>query len=213
MKLSTLSGNCFLPSFFVKGEFAFLIEMLSGAIGQRVIPLDMTVTFHIENQQTAQAFGAIPSKKLYNSITFSIQDLQKPFLSGNTSLLSCLEPELEKRLIQLEADDSFTRKVRLLLIELLPRGIVSADAAADQLGMSRRSMQRKLSTEKTSYQRLLNTTRELLAKNYLISTDLTADEIAFLLAYQETNSFLRAFCGWTGESVQQYRKRMQHPAD
>lgn len=46
----------------------------------------------------------------------------------------------------------------------------------------------------------------MLAKNYLINTKMSTDEIAFLLAYQETNFFQRAFSIWTGKSVQQFRK-------
>jgi AraC-like DNA-binding protein len=46
----------------------------------------------------------------------------------------------------------------------------------------------------------------MLAKNYLLNTQMTTDEIAFLLAYQETNSFQRAFSIWTGKTVQQFRQ-------
>lgn len=49
-------------------------------------------------------------------------------------------------------------------------------------------------------------TRKVVVKNYLLNTSMTTDEIAFLLAYQETNSFLRAFNTWAGMSAQQYRQ-------
>ena len=62
-------------------------------------------------------------------------------------------------------------------------------------------MQRKLTQEDTSFQKQLNKTRELLARNYISNTDMSSDDIAFLLGYQEVNSFLRAFSGWTGMSV------------
>ena len=55
-------------------------------------------------------------------------------------------------------------------------------------------MQKRLyEEEETSFQKQLNGTRELLAKNYLKNTDMSSDDIAFLLGYQEINSFLRAF--------------------
>ena len=67
-------------------------------------------------------------------------------------------------------------------------------------------MQRKLTQEDTSFQKQLNKTRELLARNYISNTDMSSDDIAFLLGYQEVNSFLRAFSVWTGMSVREYKK-------
>lgn len=67
-------------------------------------------------------------------------------------------------------------------------------------------MQRKLTQEDTSFQKQLNKTRELLARNYISNTDMSSDDIAFLLGYQEVNSFLRAFSVWTGMSVSEYKK-------
>ena len=53
----------------------------------------------------------------------------------------------------------------------------------------------------------------MLAKNYLLNDTLTPDDIAFLLAYQETNSFLRAFNAWTGMSAQKYRQEKSWTID
>ena len=92
------------------------------------------------------------------------------------------------------------------MVELLPRGTATIDDVAPALGVSKRTLQRKLKAEETNFQQQLNATREMLAKNYLLNTTMSTDDIAFLLAYQETNSFLRAFHAWTGESVQQYRQ-------
>ena len=58
---------------------------------------------------------------------------------------------------------------------------------AAKLGISKRTLQRKLSEEKTSFQKQLNGTRELLARHYLRSTDMSSNDIAFLLGYQEIN--------------------------
>ena len=75
------------------------------------------------------------------------------------------------------------------------------------LGISKRTLQRKFKEENTCFQQQLNATRVMLAKNYLLTTSMTTDDIAFLLSYQETNSFLRAFNTWTGTSVQKYREQ------
>ena len=78
---------------------------------------------------------------------------------------------------------------------------------ASKLCMSRRTLQRKLADEQTTFQQQLNATRLLLAKNYLKNSERTSDDIAFLLGYEDTTSFLRAFNMWTGMSITEYKKR------
>ena len=56
---------------------------------------------------------------------------------------------------------------------------------------------------------LSNHTRELLAKTYLANTDMTTEDIAFLLGYQEIGSFLRAFTVWTGQTVSEHKVNVQ----
>ena len=204
--LTSLSGNQFLPAFFVTGEFAFLIEMLTQATKKSIKPVHITTTFDVANQAVCDYFGTRTIKDLVNAITFRNEDLAIPFASQNLSLLDYLEPELKNRLAELDVDDSYAKRVRSVLVELLPRGINSADDVASKLGISKRTLQRNLKKEQTNFQQQLNETREMLAKNYLLNTQMTTDEIAFLLAYQETNSFQRAFSIWTGKTVQQFRQ-------
>ena len=63
---------------------------------------------------------------------------------------------------------------------------------------------RSLSTtaEGTTFQRTLNATRQSLALHYLAESDLSAGEISFLLGYEDTRSFYRAFHAWTGQTPQ-----------
>lgn len=128
-----------------------------------------------------------------------------PFISRNESMWEFFEPELKRRLSMMETDDSYAARVRSALMELLPSGECTVDDVARKLGYSRRSLQRRLQEEDTSFQKQLNHTRELLAKSYLANTDMTAEDIAFLLGYQEIGSFLRAFAAWTGRTIHAYR--------
>ncbi|MCR5525731.1 MAG: AraC family transcriptional regulator [Lactobacillus sp.] len=207
ISLSTLNIHESLPSFFVKGEFAFLVQLLSKATNKTIKPLKITTTFSEQDASIQNYFGLNFTLDTKNAITFSNHDLQIPFVSENTSILEYLEPELKKRLADLDIDDSYGKRVRNVLVEILPRGEFSIEDVARALGISKRTLQRKLKVENTNFQQQLNATREMLAKNYLLNTSMTTDDIAFLLAYQETNSFLRAFNTWTGMSVQKYREQ------
>lgn len=205
--LATLSAKDPLPSFFVRGEFAFMIKLMSNATGQQIRPTKMEATFSDDRPAIVDYYGVPFELGASTAITFRMPDLLLPFTSENLSILEYLEPELKKRLADLDIDDSYGKRVRSALVELLPRGEATIEDVAKSLGVSKRTLQRKLKTEDTNFQQQLNATREMLAKNYLLNTTMTIDDIAFLLAYQETNSFLRAFSTWTGESPQQYRQR------
>ena len=118
------------------------------------------------------------------------------------------EPELKKRLSEMDNDDTFSAKVRSVLVEILPAGKSGVEDVANHLGMSKRSLQRKLKEEDTTFQKQLNHVRELLAKNYLQNTQLSSEEIAYLLGYQDLNSFFRAFSLWTGKTITEYKQEI-----
>lgn len=110
------------------------------------------------------------------------------------------EPELRRRLSGLEADASTGERVHAALLEMLPAGEASVEAVAKRLMVSSRTLQRRLRDAGTSYQAMLNETREALARHYLASSSLSAAEISFLLGYDDPSSFYRAFHGWTGKT-------------
>ena len=131
------------------------------------------------------------------------------YCSRNESVWEFFEPELKRRMSMMETDDSCAARVRSALMELLPSGECTIDDVAKKLGYSKRSLQRKLQEEDTNFQKQLNHTRELLARTYLANTDMTTEDIAFLLGYQESGSFLRAFTVWTGQTVIEYRNTVR----
>ena len=88
------------------------------------------------------------------------------------------EPDLRKRFGEMEVDESFTARVRSALVERIP-GECATKHVAGKLGMSKWILQRKLSEESTTFEKQLNYTRELIAKNYLQNTDLPLEDIAF----------------------------------
>lgn len=114
--------------------------------------------------------------------------------------------DVEVHTIAADLSSTDAAKVRSALTELLPGGGGTADGVAEKLGISKRTLQRKLAEEDTSFQKQLNGVRELLTKHYIKNTDMSTDDISFLLGYQELNSFLRAFSIWTGISVSEYKK-------
>ena len=121
-------------------------------------------------------------------------------MPANEGLWDFFEPQLRRRLTELEIGATIAERVRAALLELLPSGHPTMDAVARSLAVSTRTLQRRLRDEGTTYQAVLGETREALARHYLTSSQMPTAEISFLLGYEEPNSFYRAFRGWTGET-------------
>lgn len=80
------------------------------------------------------------------------------------------------------------------------------EGVARRLAMSKRTLQRRLVEEGTSYQDVLRDTRLELARHYLVRTSVPLGEISFLLGFEESNSFFRAFNDWTGRTPEAVRR-------
>ncbi|MCI1305198.1 MAG: hypothetical protein LKG40_03135 [Lachnospiraceae bacterium] len=140
-----------LPSFLLQSEFAFLIGMIRRATHEEISPVRIRMKNPPEEDAFSGFAGATPEKADVNAITFARKDLQEPFISFNDAMWSYFEPELAKRLSDLDVDDSISARVRSALTELLPGGAGTVEDVAEKLGLSRRTLQRKLAEEKTTF--------------------------------------------------------------
>ncbi len=143
------------------------------------------------------------------SITFAAEDVFRPFLTANEGMWRVFEPDLRRRLSELDATAMTAERVRAVLLELLPGNAATIEKTAERLGMSKRTLQRRLEDEGGNFRALVNTTRESLARHYLGSTTMSVGEIAFLLGFEDPNSFYRAFQGWTGQTPDSARHTMR----
>ena len=206
LEIATSTDTLTMPQFLAETEMVFVIHIIRTATKANITPVEVRMQTPVTDEGFKEFLGCEVQSGDVNALVFRSEDLEKPFVSHNDNMWEFFEPELQKRLYEMERDDSFAARVRSALTELLPGGGGTVDDVAAKLGVSKRTLQRKLTEENTSFQKQLNGTRELLAKHYIRNTDMSSDEIAFLLGYQELNSFLRAFNIWTGMSISEYRQ-------
>jgi len=91
------------------------------------------------------------------------------------------------------------------LTAAVPHGDHSIDQIARKLGMSGRTLQRRLADEGLSFHDVLDETRRLLAQRYLAESSLSITDTALLLGYSEQRAFHRAFKRWNGRTPADYR--------
>lgn len=193
-----------MPKAMIAMELVFLVNLARLATRENIVPLAVTAMMPMEQAYT-DYFGITPKQGKTTTLYFAEADLTKPFLTENAAMWNFFEPELRQRLSQLEAKASFAHRVKSALLELLPSGESSVDQVANKLAVSRRTLQRKLQAEDTSFQHVLQTVRTNLAKHYLKTDNISGIEVSLLLGFESYNSFIRAFHQWTGSTPEEYR--------
>jgi AraC-like DNA-binding protein len=135
------------------------------------------------------------------------EDLDRPMRGADAALAAVLSRQLDRLLVSLPTDPPVSTRVRLLVKDDLPSGSVTVDRVAGQLGMSVRTLSRRLEGEGTSFRHLLDSVRHELAVAHLRDPRMELTEIAFLLGYSESSAFHRSFRRWTGRTPVEFRRQ------
>ncbi|GLQ98184.1 AraC family transcriptional regulator [Dyella mobilis] len=197
------------PFILVASELAFLMRVVRMATREPVRAVKVTMPTLPAKAQTkayADYFGIPVRRDGAPSLTLSAVDANRPFLTANDAMWQVFEPDLRRRLGELDAAATTAQRVRSALLELLPGGQPGIETVASRLAMSSRTLQRRLEAEGDSFRSVVNRTREDLARHYLTQTKLSASEIGFLLGFEDPNSFFRAFNDWTGKTPEALRE-------
>ena len=131
--------------------------------------------------------------------------LSTPLRQPDPLLRKTLEAHALSQLATLDTDTALTNRVKHSIRKQLMHGITRQDMVADHLGMTSRTLQRKLSQEGVSYQQLLDEVRQAMAEDFLTNSELGIPEIALRLGYSETTSFHRKFKAETGKTPGEFR--------
>jgi AraC-like DNA-binding protein len=195
-----------LPRSLGATELVFFTQLARLATRQRVVPVAATLPELPTDLAPYEAFLGLPLRRgKTTSLAFAAGDAERPFLTENTAMWAFFEPTLRQRLADLDSGASLRDRVHSALLELLPSGRCAIEDVAGELALSKRSLQRHLTDEGTSFQDVLNATRAELARHYLARSSHSAGEISWLLGFQDGNSFIRAFKGWTGQTPGNFR--------
>jgi AraC-like DNA-binding protein len=182
------------------------------AIGQRategaLLPARIELQRAEHNRDMYEAHFGCPVKfgASRNALVYARSDLDRPFVTHNPDLSRLLAPQLEAELQQHLAQRTVSGRVKATLKRLLAGQRPSMRQIAHELGMSSRTLQRRLAEERVSFQQILEDSRRELAQHYLVQPSLELAETAYLLGYEDSNSFFRAFQHWEGQSPGRWR--------
>lgn len=142
-----------------------------------------------------------------NALVFRSDDLDRPFITHNAELLALTGSQLESELRARNADANIGEQVTQALRRSLAGKRPTLPQVARELGMSARTLQRRLTEADITFQQLVEDTRRELARHYLKQSTVELNEAAYLLGYEDANSFFRAFHVWEGTTPGDWRMR------
>ncbi|MEM6295342.1 MAG: AraC family transcriptional regulator ligand-binding domain-containing protein [Myxococcota bacterium] len=160
-------------------------------------------------ERYAEHFSAPTSfREPCNALLFHADRLGEPVDPAAGARFRVLHAHLELVRQQLEHDETPAelRRMRDVAARNAARGEYGAEALARSLGMSLRTLQRRVTEQGTSVSALVDGVRAVMARQLLADLDLSLYEVTIALGYTSESAFRRAFRRWMGQSPAAYRR-------
>ncbi len=195
------------PPLLVDVCFAWIVAIARRGTGRTLSPKRVELQRTPAHREMYEAHFLCPVKfkATQNALVFSKADMEQPFVTYNAELLAMVAPQLDAELTEQLAQKTVSEQAKGVLKRLLAGQRPGIQDLARELRLSTRTLQRRLTEQGISFQRLLEEARRELARHYLLHSSLELNETAYLLGYEDANSFFRAFHHWEGTSPGQWR--------
>ena len=200
------------PDIMVDVGLSWILNVARKGSDGEITPLRLELTRPVKHRALLEEhFGCpIRFKAERNALVFRSCDLDRPFVTQNDELVAMIGSQLEADLKARETGVSLSERVKQTLKESLAGRKPALPDVAKELGMSARTLQRRLTDAGITFQELIAETRRELAHHYLKQPTVELNETAFLLGFEDVNSFYRAFHGWEGTSPGEWRARLKN---
>ena len=171
--------------------------------------LKFKISFQYEGINNKELYESILKcdvefNQLHNEISIPIDISKEKLISANSAVHIIYEEQCERLLRDLNKIENFSAATRRILLQA-GDDFPDIKEVAYKLHISESTLRRRLKEESSSYRKICDEVRDVLAKKYLTTTNLTISDIAMLLNYSEAASFRRAFVRWNKLTPNDYR--------
>jgi AraC-like DNA-binding protein len=142
-----------------------------------------------------------------NSIIFDKATIEMPFPTSDKNLAELHDQLVNKDISYLQIN-SLSRDVREFILKNMSVDKIGIEQAIEHFSLGKRTFQRKLKEEGYTFIELVDDVKRNLAKKYIEETDISYEEVAFLLGFTERGNFARTFKRWYGCTPREYRARV-----
>jgi AraC-like DNA-binding protein len=143
-----------------------------------------------------------------NALVLSAEQVRRPCVHASDTLHALHERALEEAL-QAELEDALLGRVRAALAQRVGPDLPTMASVARAVGLSERTLQRRLGERGTSFERLYQDVRRQRTLELLSQPSLSIQSVALEMGYHDASSFHRAFRAWTGLTPAVYRARLK----
>jgi AraC-like DNA-binding protein len=199
-----------VPRLLVDTTMASLRELARRGTAARVAPVRLELARRPMDQALLRRHFACPIifGAAHDAMVFDRTALDVPFVIADGGAFAHMLDGLEARIADGEGASVLVGEARVAIARRLSGGLQPSIAAvAHRLGISSRTLQRRLDEGRTSFQQQLAEVRRITAGRLLANTDLDPVAIAILLGFVEPNSFVRAFRAWERTTPLRWRAR------
>ena len=207
-----MAGGAPVPPVYVEYVFAALVGRVRMRIRpelqihrvelRRPRPRDLAP--YLERFRAPIHFGAARDR-----LCFTASEWASPTVDADDALAHLLEEHARMLAARRPAAPAgFVTSVQSSIMAGLPE-TADEESVAHALYVSRRTLQRKLAQQGTSFRAVLDDVRRGLAESYLADGGVSIQEVAFMLGFSEQSSFHRAFQRWTGSAPGRWRRRLR----
>lgn len=203
-----------VPPALVDATMAALVELGRRGTSSPLVPMKVELARPARAKAALETYFGCPIRfrTSEDRLVFRRTDLDRPFGNYNQELLELLTPELDRQLERQTHSATVSEQIRWVLRRRLTAGRPDIRSVATELAMSERSLQRRLTDEGVTFQALLSETRHKLSLEYLADLSLSIVEVAYMLGYEDQNSFFRAFRQWEDVTPTTWRAKHGHAA-
>ncbi|KAF1004525.1 MAG: HTH-type transcriptional regulator VirS [Luteibacter sp.] len=199
-----------VPRLLVDTTMASLAAMIRQGSEGRVAPIRIELARPAADAALLQQhFGCtVTFGAMVDAMILPIDVLYAPFVGADEHAFTRIIDGLERQLVESRDADALVDDLRVTIARQLSEGRRTSLAhVATRMGMSARTLQRRLIACGTSFQAQLDQVRRITASRLLVNTDLDPIAIAMLVGFVEPNSFARAFRAWERTTPLRWRAR------
>jgi AraC-like DNA-binding protein len=196
------------PAALVDVAYASFVELGRRGTGARIVPKRVELMRPPVNGDAFQAYFGCPVQfaATRNALVLHSADLDRPFRTHNAELLEMLGPALASALQEHEARSSVSEQVKVVLKQAMASGRPDLSDVARELGTSERTLQRRITEEGNNFRQLTLEARQDMVRHLLLDSNIDINEVAYLVGFEDANSFYRAFRSWEGITPAQWRE-------
>jgi AraC-like DNA-binding protein len=188
---------------------AIILNTLRMMLGSQWAPLEVQfahaaperITEHHRIFRAPVVFGSDANALVIDK---SLMEARVPAADGK--LYPIVKRYLDRALKEIPREDDLLTAVRKAIAESMREGDPTLARVAKRMGLSPRTLERRLEERGARFKKLMDDTRRRFAINYLADREHTITQVAFLLGYSEVSALNRAFKRWTGSTPLEYRR-------